>query len=434
MFNNLCKLKKMQLKTTILILSLFFSLNTFSQCPGSTAQSYKTKAMNAGTGNTEAIGAYTQLATYYAYKCECENGVTNPEALVQSINAIANVINSKYSKYGTVATISSCKSNVRNGNGVNGKTSNSSNGLSNSQNLENMARTALGDDNILTQSLTNYNNGVELRKAIDNGDYLSVMNNVTSTISTFANILEQNRMREQMLYQQQLAEQERKEAFKNQADEYRNNIARIINSRKEYFTTQKEINTYSLDGSRFEPIYCFFAYTLKGENEVNGYDFYKENVSYPDIMEFKMNQKAEVKFSKIFGVFPNSDGKYPFFREIKKQMLEQYPNINLSQYEVKFIPFSKSVKGFGSVMESLKNEIDYTIDKAMFYKATPELVDEIFYINDKTTTENSNDYWEGGKVKTKEDVDYWNSTTKKEKSKPVPTEKKEKSKKIDYWD
>lgn len=92
-------------------MTLFTFSNLFAQCPGAMAQTYKNKAMNVTSGNTEEGGAYAGMATYYAYKCECENGTNRDSAqLVRMINSLVDVNVQKYqNRYGTITKVSSCK-------------------------------------------------------------------------------------------------------------------------------------------------------------------------------------------------------------------------------------------------------------------------------------------------------------------------------------
>ena len=101
----------MRAKLFLIILTLFTFSNLFAQCPGAMAQTYKNKALNVTSGNTEEGGAYSGIATYYAYKCECENGTNrDPAQLVNMINGLVDVNAQKYqNRYGTISKVTSCK-------------------------------------------------------------------------------------------------------------------------------------------------------------------------------------------------------------------------------------------------------------------------------------------------------------------------------------
>jgi uncharacterized protein YjhX (UPF0386 family) len=99
----------MKMKIILTVLGIFTFSILSAQCPGAEAENYKTKLQNAGS-NMESGSAYAQLAMYYAYKCECDNGTNRKEQLIVMMNRIVDVMNHpNYSKYGIISKVYDCK-------------------------------------------------------------------------------------------------------------------------------------------------------------------------------------------------------------------------------------------------------------------------------------------------------------------------------------
>jgi hypothetical protein len=173
------------MKTRFLILIILFIIPSliFTQCPGPTAINYKDKAKNLGADEFSKQQAYIWLATYYAYKCECETGSPRSEQLVGMINRIVDTY-SAYTKnaYGSISKVSTCKSQDGNGNSETTEDTgdpNASNHGSgkyfkvNSYDLENLSREILGDSSIVTQNLRGFNLGKDLGESFKSGDNIS---------------------------------------------------------------------------------------------------------------------------------------------------------------------------------------------------------------------------------------------------------------------
>ena len=100
------------MRTKLLTIIIFLLIPTviYSQCPGATAISYKNKAKNLGPQEFSKQQAYIWLATYYAYKCECDTGSPRSQQLVGMINGIVDTY-SAYTKnaYGSISKVSTCK-------------------------------------------------------------------------------------------------------------------------------------------------------------------------------------------------------------------------------------------------------------------------------------------------------------------------------------
>ena len=107
----------MKIKLFSLITFLLIPLVIFSQCPGATAIDYKNKAKNLGPQEFSKQQAYIWLATYYAYKCECDTGSPRSQQLVGMINGIVDTY-SAYTKnaYGSISKVSTCKAENGTGN------------------------------------------------------------------------------------------------------------------------------------------------------------------------------------------------------------------------------------------------------------------------------------------------------------------------------
>lgn len=155
----------------------------FAQCPGATAISYKNKAQNLGAKEFSKREAYIWLATYYAYKCECDNGSPRAQQLVSMINRVVDTY-SAYTKnaYGTISKVSSCKSQDGSGNsnttGDTGNPNASDHGSGKyfdlgTKEIEDAARQILGDSSIVTKQLAAFNAGQDLGYSIKNNTNIS---------------------------------------------------------------------------------------------------------------------------------------------------------------------------------------------------------------------------------------------------------------------
>ncbi|AFU69945.1 secreted protein [Psychroflexus torquis ATCC 700755] len=159
--------KRIKLLFSIFIVLSFFKTKA-QQCPE--AQNYvsKIQAANSWTptervSSGKKIQAWSQLAAWQAYKCQCDNpdNLTDAEfpKLVQAMNTTKGIIDSDFSAYGSVprVAVADCKKNRMN------QSSNGSVSASNSTSQK------------LKQSLANYSNamafqtqGIEIAKAFAN--------------------------------------------------------------------------------------------------------------------------------------------------------------------------------------------------------------------------------------------------------------------------
>ncbi|GAB1308537.1 hypothetical protein KH5_12200 [Urechidicola sp. KH5] len=304
-----------------------------------------------------------------------------------------------------------------------------------SQTIGNISSVSRNSSNNSTSTVSN-NNGVmydsnglpttpeiEAQKARSQAKYEQQMERIqyaTQALTALGNMLEQNRQnrlafeREQARKKQM--EEERKNQFDFQAEKYRGQFKAVISARQAFLEQPKLKSVLNQDGTGFKPLYIYFAYIPKD------YDYYYENVRYPNTMKFKINEEVNVQFSQVFAFFPYSNGQYPFIEEIKNKILAEYFGRKANDYYTVFFNWEKSVE---AVTNSLRSNLDKAVSTHYFSQAIPPKSNQITFLNDKINSEQSKDYWTGEKVKTKsgEKTDYW-STDKK---------KKNKKKKTDYW-
>ena len=100
----------MKIKGLFLVLFFGLSINLSAQCQDDVVNNYLAKAKKVEKTNLKERSAFLQLAKYYKYKCECENGSNRPKELVSLINRIVDV-NRKYhhNKYAVLEEVTSCK-------------------------------------------------------------------------------------------------------------------------------------------------------------------------------------------------------------------------------------------------------------------------------------------------------------------------------------
>jgi co-chaperonin GroES (HSP10) len=223
-------------------------------------------------------------------------------------------------------------------------------------------------------------------------------------------------------------EKKRKQYFYNQADRYIKEMQDIVNKRKAFFIEKQNNPTYNLNGASFEPIYIIYAYTKKG------YDRYYDYARYPD-MKIKLNmEQATVYFSPVMAVFPFSDGSYPYYEDIKRNIVNNHITIDQSNYDITFLNAETSVD---KIINSLTKTMNTVVYKHEFSSAVPSKNNNIIFLNDKIVDSNHVDYWTGKAIKRKETkkIDYFKTkkTTKKSKIDYFKTKDSIPKKKIDYW-
>lgn len=98
--------------TNYKVLILLFTITlSYGQCPPANAIKYKNDAAKMGADEFSKQQAYIFLATYYNYKCQCDNGVDQPVRMAETINNLVDTY-SAYTKnaYGTINKVLTCKS------------------------------------------------------------------------------------------------------------------------------------------------------------------------------------------------------------------------------------------------------------------------------------------------------------------------------------
>ena len=88
-----------------------------AQCPPSIAVRYKDQAKSlTSPADFSKQQAYIWLATYHAYKCECENGVDDTVKMVEMINSIVDTYAAYTGNtYGTINKVYTCRSKKNRG-------------------------------------------------------------------------------------------------------------------------------------------------------------------------------------------------------------------------------------------------------------------------------------------------------------------------------
>ena len=224
-------------------------------------------------------------------------------------------------------------------------------------------------------------------------------------------------------------EEKREENYYNLADRYIKEMQDIGRKRAKFFTQKQSKPTFNLDGSTFEPIYIIYAYTKKG------YDRYYDYAQYPNKMNIKqVIEQASVMFSPVMAVFPFSNGTYPYFEDIKRNILYNYVSIDQSQYDIIFLEAETSVD---KIISSLTTNMNNAVYNHEFASAIPSNNDNIIFLNDKIVDSNAKDYWTGGIVEKRatESIDYFQSqdSTQKTKVDYFKSDKTNPTKKLDYW-
>lgn len=249
----------------------------------------------------------------------------------------------------------------------------------------------------------------------------AISNAVTGIVNYFEEQRQQRLAYEEVERRKEAQEERRKEIFSNQANQYRNELNKIIDARKSFLNQSKLKSTLEEDGTGFKPLFIYFAYAEKD------YDYYYENVVYPSTLDFRINQNIDVQFSSVFGFFPYSNGQYPFINDIRQKILDEYFSNKINNYDVVFFQWENSVE---SVVASLKTNMNKAVNENYFSNSIPSNENNIIFLNSKISRSDSKDYWTGKKIrqKTKDKIDYF------DKVKSTKDTTKTKKKKTNYWD
>lgn len=192
----------------------------------------------------------------------------------------------------------------------------------------------------------------------------------------------------------------------------------IINSRKSFIQEEIEVaRTYNYFAKNKETIFIF--YVTAQEN----YDSYNEEIVFPDKISIDINESAELYFSPILEIHPNSNGEYPYLKDIKYKISENF--IAEDRKLLKIYNWSNS-------LEDAQRAYNRESKKAVssnFQPIFPEKsIADFNKIPDLTAK-----YWTkpNGEISTmadKQKINYW--LTKPD----TLVQKKIDSLKIDYWD
>ncbi|MFC4721003.1 hypothetical protein ACFO5O_01615 [Geojedonia litorea] len=218
------------------------------------------------------------------------------------------------------------------------------------------------------------------------------------------------RERSRLLKEQRIKQEaQRKNNFYRRADKSIKEIKEIVNKRKQFFIANNA-PTYTIDGSAFEPIYIIYAYTQKG------YANYSDYASYPDIWNIGLKKEhATVYYSPVMAIFPFSNGTYPYFDDIKRNILNNHLTIDPNQYDIVFLDAQPSVD---KIIKSLKESMSNAIYNHAFSSAVPSKEENIKFLNDKIIAATSSNYWGASNTVKgkKERIDYFGSSNTKKKT------------------
>jgi len=237
-----------------------------------------------------------------------------------------------------------------------------------------------------------------------------------------ARVAEEERRRIAEIEEQkrQILEQQKRE-FNILVEENRGIKKNIIHKRDQ-FLDGKVVHTPTFDvfSEEEQPIYIFYVQPNK---DYNNYD---ERIVFPDRIEIHINEDAELHFSPIIAIHPNSSGEYPFVKELLSEIKSRHVDPEKGKHKV--YNWSRSLEE----IQAVYNEEAILARQAYFTVVFPE----------ETIIRHS----EKGKVASEEDaIDYWeNETTAKEKVKAAkeikqtkeakePAAKDKKQEEIDYW-
>lgn len=278
---------------------------------------------------------------------------------------------------------------------------------------------------------------------------MATIDAVSSAVNTLGNYFYQRAAEKQRYEEQQQRIKEQKEErdrlFDNEVNRVRSQYRSFVNERSRLFAKRaNKTNTFELDGSSFEPIFLYFAYTDKD------YTYVKETINKPYSMDFKVNEECIVTFSNLIAVFPMSNGQYPYLDDIHKQIKAKYPHLFSGKYEIKIFPY---LRGIETAINALTQDMESSITKHNFAGVKMLEGEQILFLNDQIDASQSIDYWTGEQVKqtktkkvdyfdtekqptkTNKKIDYWETDKKNEPVKTTEPKKETKPKKeINYWD
>lgn len=254
---------------------------------------------------------------------------------------------------------------------------------------------------------------LELIKSHLNEEYIQSQGKLISgSIQSAGNLImtlsENRRKRIQAEKRMEIMEKERQKQFRDDLEMLRNGAKQIIDARRDYMKSDSISPLYSERSEDLKPVFIYFAFVKKG------YDHYEEEVKYPQTLRIRIDEKAEVNFSAVYGIFPFSNGDFPFLREVQNEILETTLGDEQDLYEVKFFQWQTSLSG---IVEKLSDDMKSAVYEHSFFKAMPPSSNEIIFVNDKPGSTIIN-YWN---LSIKPDslinsepkgYDYWNKSNR----------------------
>lgn len=387
---------------------MYLPLFVFSQCPDAKSNEYKNKAQQYGDPS------YTTLATYYYYKCQCQNGIANRtpaqvNALVDQYNRLKNnrasssngisLPNQHQVQWVTISKVSKCSNSKKNNNTSTNKKSKEENikSIKQQENLVYVNAVSSATMNLINKD---YQASIEQftemgMNGMLNGNERDFYTGVVgTTVSFIAQDIERRRL-------EKLELERKKRAFQKLVNDYREKVYAIIKKRQQFFIEIEDLKpTVTENGNDFKPIYLYFSYTN------NNYDNIKEDIKFPDKLDVNFNENCEIYFSPVYAVFPYSNGEYPSLKEIKSIILKMNIEINIDRDKIEFFPWKKSING---IVSDLQKNIVKSVNEYSFTKATPSKKKEVQFILRKKTNNNSHDYWTDKKINKKDtiNINYW---------------------------
>lgn len=256
-------------------------------------------------------------------------------------------------------------------------------------------------------------------------------------------LAEQRRQQEAARKRQALLDQQKRE-FNKMVENVRAEQKKVINSRKNFMGTKVNYTkTFDKFATENKPIYLFYVEADKS------YADFKERVNFPETVEISIKESAELKFSPIIAVHPNSSGEYPFLKEILSEVKNTYFKKRNSEFkiynwknslgEIETLYKAVSEKAMSSnfipvypkqeMLVSLNNQAS---ESNPYWENNPQ---ETLNASEKTTATN---YWTQPSIETDSirknnvgnNVDYWEPETR---NKDTIQKIKQKTSPVDYW-
>lgn len=211
--------------------------------------------------------------------------------------------------------------------------------------------------------------------------------------------------------------EEQKREFNLLVQESRNLKVEVINKRKRFLN--EDVNhtpTYDVFAEDKSPIYIFYVQTNKD------YDYYRENITFPDVIQVHITENATLHFSPILAVYPNSSGEYPFIKEMHAEVKNQHIDSEKGKYKI--YNWSKNLED----IQLVYNEEANSARAAHFNVAFPEemimdLIEakeeaEINYWEEQAASETDspkNIQQEPQTIKEPQEIDYWSTPSEVKK-------------------